>query len=95
MFPRIQHREDARFGEIREPQVPLRFHVLCADLVDLLEGVEVGDADFGGGQAHNGAILLVERVDVEDALPGYDGALETKMGEARVPWAGEVAGWTC
>ena len=37
----------------------------------------------------------MERVDVKDSLAGHDGAFEAEMGEAGVPWAREVAGWTC
>jgi len=35
----------------------------------------------------------VERVNVENSLASYDGAFEAEMGEAGIPWAGEVAGW--
>jgi hypothetical protein len=37
----------------------------------------------------------VKRVDVENSLAGYDGAFKAEMGEAGIPWAGEVAGWAC
>jgi hypothetical protein len=63
--------------------------------VDLLEGVEVRDADLGGREAHNGSILLVQVVDVEDSLAGDDGAFEAEVCEACVPWSGQVTGWAC
>jgi len=64
--------------------------------VDLLEGVKVGDGDFCGRDAHDGAILFVEGVDVKDARAGYDGAFEAELREVRVPGAGEgVEGRGC
>jgi hypothetical protein len=95
MLLRIHHREDAMFREIGEARVPVRLEVLGPDFVDLLEGGEVCDADFGGGEADDGAVLLMERVDVEDALAGYHGAFKAEVREAGVPRAGEVAGWAC
>jgi hypothetical protein len=61
-----------------------------ADAVDLLEGVEVGDGDFGGRDAHGGAVLLMEGVDVENARAGDDGTFEAEVGKVRVPGAREV-----
>ena len=72
----LNHSEDAEFGEVCEFLVPDALDVAAADLVDLLEGLEVADGDFKGGQTHDGAILLVQGVNVEAALASDDCFLE-------------------
>lgn len=63
--------------------------------MDFFKGIEVCDSDFCGREANDGAILLVERVNVKDSLAGDDGAFEPEVCEASVPWAWKVSGRTC
>jgi hypothetical protein len=95
MFARLKHRKDAGLGKVREPQVPVALHVLCSNLVYLLESIEICDTNFSGREANNAAIFLVERVDVEDSLTSDDGTLEAEMCEACVPGSGKVSCGTC
>jgi hypothetical protein len=39
MLARIEHGEYTSLGEVGEPEVPLAFHVLGTNLVDLFEGI--------------------------------------------------------
>lgn len=77
MLARVQHREDACFGEVGESQVPLALQEFCANLVDLFESVEISHAHFGRRESNYGTVLLMQLIDVEDALASDYGALET------------------
>ena len=46
MLARIEHSEDTSFREVGKPQVPFALHVFGANLVDLLESIEVCDSNF-------------------------------------------------
>jgi hypothetical protein len=46
MLARVKHGEDTGFGEVGKAEVPFTLHVFCANLVNLLEGIEVGNAHF-------------------------------------------------
>ena len=85
VFARIKHGEDTCLGEVGQSQVPFTLHVFCADLVNLLEGIEVCHSDLIGRQSNDRAILLVQRVDVEDPLASDNCSLQSEMCEASVP----------
>lgn len=72
MFVRVKHGENASFGEVGKAHIPIALHVLGANLVDLLEGIQVCHTGLSGRQSNNGTIFLVERVDVEDPFARYN-----------------------
>jgi hypothetical protein len=95
VFARVEHGKNASFWEICESQVPFALHVLCSNLVDLLEGIEVCYTDLGWRESDDGTVLLVESVNVEYALASHDRTLQAKVGEACVPWPWKVPGRAC
>lgn len=60
MLARIKHSEDTGFGEVGKAKVPFTLHVFGANLVDLFEGIEVGNTHFCGRETDNWAILFVQ-----------------------------------
>lgn len=91
---RIRHRERCVSARLRsELAVPRRFAETATDAMDGGEAFRVADGDFTGGDAHDAAVLGVQIVDVECSTTAYDGELERKPGEARVPWSWERAKW--
>jgi hypothetical protein len=85
MFTRVKHGKNTSLGKIRKSEVPLAFHVLGTDLVDLFEGIEIRNSDFVWREPHDGSILFMERVNVEDSLSRHYCTLQTVMCEASIP----------
>ena len=92
MVARVKHSEDACFGKVGQPHVPLTLHVLGTDLVNLFERIQICDSDLIGGQSNNWTILLVQSIDVEDPLAGDDCPLQPQMCEAGVPRSWQMSG---
>lgn len=87
-IPQAEHVVDDR---VPEQPVPGRLHVVAADAVDGAEGGERREVDLGGRDAHDGAVALVERVDVVQAAAAERGEFERDVRERGVPRAGDVA----
>lgn len=92
VLPRISHSEQDSFVRLRSKLVvPFGFAETAADAVDGGETFRVADGDFIRGDTHDATVPVVQVVDVERSTTGYDGELERKPGEARVPWSRERA----
>jgi hypothetical protein len=48
MLTWVKHGKNTGLREVGQTEIPLALHVLGTNLVDLLEGIQVGDGDFGG-----------------------------------------------
>lgn len=59
--------------------------------MNFFEFCKRGQGDFGGADAHDAAVLLVEGMDEVDSCTGYDGQLERKIAEECVEGAGDRA----
>jgi hypothetical protein len=55
--------------------------------VDLFEGIEVRNGDFVWRESHDGSILFMEGVNVENSLSRYYCTLQTVMCKAGIPRA--------
>lgn len=59
--------------------------------MDFAGGGGLGDVDFAGADADDGAVAAVEGVDVVDSVVGEDGVGQAEGGEAGVEGAGDFA----
>lgn len=48
MLTWVKHSKNASLREVGQTEIPLALHVLGTNLVNLLEGIQVGNGDFGG-----------------------------------------------
>jgi hypothetical protein len=48
MLTWVKHGKNTGLREVGQTEIPLALHVLGTDLVNLLEGIQVGDGDFSG-----------------------------------------------
>ena len=71
----VGHGENSGLGEVGELLVPCALQEARANLVDFLEILKVGDGDFPWRNSDNRAILLVQRINVENSLTSNDGSL--------------------
>lgn len=63
--------------------------------MDRPRGLGIGDIDFIGRDPHDGAVALVQGVDVVDALAADAGEFDGPMREVRPEGAGEGAEGGC
>ncbi len=77
---RVPDRKQAQRALLRKLLVPGALGEGRAGAVDLSEIGHRGDGDLLGGDAHDGAVALVQGVDVVDAAAGDDGEFEGQAG---------------